>query len=687
MKLKTALFPLLGFIGHSLAFFSHWPILLLLLSSNRIAPKMTITLHTEAMGELNSEEAIALHALMDSLSACGVGSLVDLPQIIVVGEQSAGKSSVLGAISGVKFPVASGVCTRFATEIVLREAAQTRVQVSIKFSAKPNEPKVLERTGFSDDELSDIITEARGYMGIAKDSKEFSKDVLRLEIEGPKMLPLTLVDLPGIFHVNTDGQSTQGKTVVDELIDGYMAQTNSIILAVLEANGQVSRHAALGRVKVHDPKGERTLGVITKPDLASRGCAETHIQLAQNREKSHKLKLGWHVLRNRAEDEQGPDDARDVAEERFFASSVWKDIDIRDRGIVSLRRKLAKTLYEHTRRNLPRVIQDIETNLAQRRNALNGLGLARSSIEEMRSFLFNIVSEFQRLTRDGISGAYGDAFFSHIAEPKNRLRADLKGYYLAFEYSMVSSGHEVSIERPDGDDEETDDAAMVPASVADFLATHPLSPELPTPKKMDRKEMNALLERFAAKNVGREFPGVCNSELVVKLFQWQAQPWENIARAHIRGIVAVAKDFIEALVRKIVGDSDAHSTMEAIMAEFVDPFFEKREARLYHSLSELLWPYKEGYAVPLDEEFRQIVLSWKIERLAKQVQKIPMNELVASSDTNQAESLAANKVYTALAVALSTNSGTFTTDDDIDMMQAYYEVSSVNNPSQRLAIT
>lgn len=636
---------------------------------------MTVTLHTEVLRELKSEEATALHQLMDSLSSCGVGSLVDLPQIIVVGEQSAGKSSVLSAISRVKFPVASGVCTRFATEIVLREAAQTRVQVSIKFSAKANEPKRLERTGFSDDDLSDIITEARGYMGMAQNSREFSKDVLRLEIEGPNMDPLTLVDLPGIFHVDTNEQSLQGKDVVNELIDSYMAQSNSIILAVVEANGQVSRHAALSKVQEFDPKGERTIGVITKPDLAAKDSIETHIQLAKNQEASHKLKLGWHVLRNRAEDTQIPIE-RDVAEEGFFNLSVWKTIESRDRGIANLRKKLAKALYEHTRRNLPRVIQDIETNLAQRQDELNKLGLARSSTQEMRSFLLQIASEFQRLTRDGISGAYGDAFFSHIAEPQNRLRADLKGYYLAFEYSMASNGHEVCIQRPDGED--NSDEARMPASVANFLAAHPLSPELPTPKKMDRKDMNALLEKFAAKNVGREFPGVCNSELVVKLFQWQAQPWENIARAHIRGIIAVAKDFTEALVRKTVGDSDAHSTMEAIMAEFVDPFFEKTEARLSQSLSELLWPYKDGYAVPMDEEFRQIVLNWKIQRLAKQIQKIPLHELVASSDSDQEKSLAATKVYTALAVALSTNSGTFTTEDDIDMMQAYYEVSSVS---------
>lgn len=634
---------------------------------------MVVNLHNEALDELNSEDAKALHELMDSLSSCGVDKLVSLPRIIVVGEQSAGKSSVLEAISRVKFPVAGGVCTRFATEIVLRTAKETRVKVSITFNDRTKGSKQLKRAEFSSDDLSDIIKEARGYMGIPENSREFSKDVLRLEIEGPDMRPLTLVDLPGMFHAETDSQSLQGRQVVNELIESYVKQKNSIILVVVEANRQLAHDVALAKILPHDPKRERTIGVITKPDLAAiSGTEKEHIRLAKNEEVSRKLKLGWHVLRNRANDEQTLAQ-RDEAEETFFKQSAWKEIPRTDRGIANLRKKLAKELYEHTRSNLPGVLEDIETNLDNRQDELNRLGLARSSTQEMRSFLLQIASEFQRLTRDGISGSYSDAFFSHIAEPRNRLRADLKGYYLAFEYTMASKGHEVSIQRRHNDKDSNE--AKMPASVANFLALHPLSPAPKTPRNMDLKEMNTLLEKFAAQSIGRELPGVCNSELVVKLFQWQAQPWEAIARAHIQGVMAVAKNFVEALVIQTVGGNDTHSTAELILAEFVDPFFEETKKRLDASLAELLWPYKEGYAVPMDEEFREIVLNWKIKRIAKQVQKIPASELAAIGDAEGKKSMAATKVYRALAVALGTNSGTFSTDDDIDMMLAYYEVS------------
>jgi hypothetical protein len=68
---------------------------------------------------------------IDKLFACGVGELVDLPQIVVVGDQSSGKSSVLEGLIQKPLPRDSGLCTRFATQIVFRRALQQQILVSI----------------------------------------------------------------------------------------------------------------------------------------------------------------------------------------------------------------------------------------------------------------------------------------------------------------------------------------------------------------------------------------------------------------------------------------------------------------------------------------------------------------------------------------------------------------------------
>ena len=68
---------------------------------------------------------------IDKLFACGVGELVNLPQIVVVGDQSCGKSSVLEGLIKKPLPRDSGLCTRFATQIVFRRAVEASIFVSI----------------------------------------------------------------------------------------------------------------------------------------------------------------------------------------------------------------------------------------------------------------------------------------------------------------------------------------------------------------------------------------------------------------------------------------------------------------------------------------------------------------------------------------------------------------------------
>lgn len=69
---------------------------------------------------------------IDGLRAIGAGTLVELPQLIVCGNQSGGKSSVLEAITRVRFPAKSNVCTNFAIEVVLRRNPQSKIKTSIE---------------------------------------------------------------------------------------------------------------------------------------------------------------------------------------------------------------------------------------------------------------------------------------------------------------------------------------------------------------------------------------------------------------------------------------------------------------------------------------------------------------------------------------------------------------------------
>ncbi len=83
------------------------------------------------MDGLRTAEQIQLLDLVDSLRAQGLSEFTALPQLIVCGDQSSGKSSLLEAISGVPFPRKDNLCTRFATEVILRRASGSQIKVSL----------------------------------------------------------------------------------------------------------------------------------------------------------------------------------------------------------------------------------------------------------------------------------------------------------------------------------------------------------------------------------------------------------------------------------------------------------------------------------------------------------------------------------------------------------------------------
>lgn len=625
----------------------------------------TVSLKSDILDELNTEEAKAVHKLTDKLSSCGVGRIVNLPQIIVVGEQSAGKSSVLEAITRVRFPVHSGVCTRFATELVLRRSTETSVDVSVRYAARSTKSEAFQRKGFRDEDLPDIIKEARKCMNLPETSREFSKDVLRLEISGPNMFPLTLVDLPGLYGNNTDEQSEEGIAIVDQLVGSYMKQTSSIVLVVVQASGDIASHSALRKVKKYDPKLERTLGLITKPDLTKPGlkAEKMHISLARNEDSTTKLKLGWHVLRNRAEDEDNLE-ARDAKEAAFFETGAWAALPPKDRGVGSLRKKLSGVLLKHIQNNLGRVVDDIEERLKERREELDRLGPARSDSKQQRTFLLDIAQRFNSLAECGIDGRYNHPFFGNLDDTEHKFRAHLRNFNNAFDHVLAVRGSKLDIVSPKDLDIS---APCVPEHLQPFVDTY--SHDFPQPKFILLKDLHTRLEKQAASNQGREFAGSPNRDLVVQLFQDQASPWKGIASFHIEQITLLAKAFVDQIFRHVGGQPEVSRTTEGILRNYVDTFFAEKEELLNEKLSELLRPFERGYAMPQDSEFQRMVRKRTLDRLSSWLAA----NTVEGPNGHEPE-ITESLLTEAVLELEGPNEGQFGTGKVIDMMQAYYEV-------------
>lgn len=220
---------------------------------------------------LQSSEERGLLDVIDNLRSRGISHYIQLPQIIVCGDQSSGKSSVLEAISGVPFPTKDNLCTRFATELILRRTAKSDISVAIVPNQGRPESECQKLSAFHEaldgfDGFSSLLDRSKEAMGISSTTSAFSNDVLRVEISGPDRPHLSIVDLPGLIHSENKLQTAADVELVLELIKSYMANRRSIILAVVSAKNDYANQIVLKLSKEVDTKGLRTLGVITKPD-------------------------------------------------------------------------------------------------------------------------------------------------------------------------------------------------------------------------------------------------------------------------------------------------------------------------------------------------------------------------------------------------------------------------------------
>ena len=313
-----------------------------------------------SLEDLQTDEQRQILDTIAQVRKCGLESILSLPQLVVCGDQSAGKSSVLEALTEIPFPRNDNLCTRFATEIVLRRANTNSLTIKIipdsKRPANEQTPfKAFKESITNFDELPRIMGAAMGIMDIGdfasgSKSRAFARDVLSIEIEGPSRPQLTLVDIPGLIQTGTKGITMADVELVGEITDQYIKQPRTICLAVVSAATDPANQSILTKVREVDPDGDRTLGIITKPDTLPSGSGSEagYIELAKN----HNIffKLGWHVLKNRKFEERDFDLVeRNRAEAAYFRTSNFRVLPEHLVGVDTLRIRLSKLLFEHVK--------------------------------------------------------------------------------------------------------------------------------------------------------------------------------------------------------------------------------------------------------------------------------------------------------------------------------------------------
>ncbi|CAL1267493.1 unnamed protein product [Larinioides sclopetarius] len=323
--------------------------------------------------------------LQNKLTSKGRLLEVPLPQIVVEGGQSSGKSSVLESIIGRDIlPRGTGTVTRRPTIVQL----QPSDEVYAEFLHRPNEK-------FTDFEL--VKQEIRDETMRDPGPNGFSSKPISLKVYAPNVLKLTLVDMCGIIKNVTPDMPAESVEDVERMILRYIEQPNSIILAVSPANQDIATSDAIEMASRVDPKRERTICVLTKLDLMDRGTDARDI--LEN--KVLPLAKGYVgvVNRNQEDINSGKDlQASLESEKRFFENHPAYSHMADKQGTAYLQKRLQLELLEHIRKTLPAIRKELSHKLSCLRKDLKKMDQMMSFNNEGRSevqiFMQKLVLQF-----------------------------------------------------------------------------------------------------------------------------------------------------------------------------------------------------------------------------------------------------------------------------------------------------
>jgi len=369
-----------------------------------------------ALSKQNDKEVRPLLDLVDELRSLGIEQDLPLPQIAVMGDQSAGKSSVLEMISGVPFPRGSGLVTRCATQLIMKRTAPGSAWAATA-SVSWSRPQPAESGPVADPAALSVAIERLTEALCAVTTNGFSTETIVINLSAPDVPDLTLLDLPGIVRTAVAGQNADVVGDVNGLITSYLEQERTIVLAVMPANQDIATIDILERAAVADPGGMRTLAVLTKPDLVDDGAEDEVKECLMNRRKP--LRLGFAMVKCRTQREL---DGRIslskalVVEREFFeahpywSAAVHADERKKLMGVQALTGRLSSLLVERIKVALPEIKYELQQQRLVAVAEFERLGgdSALDGRNAMRAELVKVVAEYATLLRQSARGNYGN---------------------------------------------------------------------------------------------------------------------------------------------------------------------------------------------------------------------------------------------------------------------------------------
>jgi GTPase SAR1 family protein len=555
--------------------------------------------------DATGEHAMMLR-VMDTLRSQGLDTgeashkKHDLPQIIVCGSQSSGKSSVLEAITAIPFPRDKHTCTRYKTRVTLERKDEDAV--TIRIIPDPGRPtherddlkkytKKLQGQNWRD-LMREAMEEANRkiFSGSRKDDG-WTGDVLSITKSAPDIRPLQLLDLPGL--IGLDEYQAGNIPMLRKMVTDEMQKDVSIVLAVAKANDDLNNHSILQLRKELGVPSWRTLGVLTMPDEAGKR-ASTYVNMikGENEKFREAFTHGWHVLVNRDDDALARRTStydRDEHERNFFQTApLWNELDPDVCGIKSLRRKLSALLFTLAKRELPNLCRSLEKRRKELKEKIDQLG-GDLSDEELQEAFEDSTERLRDATRDHIRAMYESDIRKFKGEDSIRLRSRVVSHTEAFRDRLLEDGHSWEY------------AGRLPMT-SDIVSK--ANYQNPGRKEKKQKVLKSLDEArdYIVKRIasmrGEEMPGFDNSQIFSNFFWELSEEWTSIAEDHVNQVYQCCDQYLKQItpiafsktglsVKSLPGFGNNEIVADRFYTNYLIPGLEQRKAYAINELKNL----------------------------------------------------------------------------------------------------
>ncbi|KAH6893082.1 P-loop containing nucleoside triphosphate hydrolase protein [Thelonectria olida] len=612
---------------------------------------------------------------IDQMHSLGANEYLQIPQLVIVGGQNAGKSALLQTLTGIPFPVESGCCTRFPTRIVSKRTAPgtlERYRITINkspFKIEGIEPaaegyRKYERSGvkLTANEFGTIMEEVSEQMGIRKgkeaDKRNFASEVLKVELTGPTRSHFGILDLPGQFRNAVDVKKSDGKKV-EAMIVKYLEQPENIVVCVADVPTDLGHQDIPGLVQAHVAK-ERTIGVFTKCDMARHNydMASNAVNVGRGIMENETLNLpnGWFFVRNRLKSD--PEDSNlDLIEKELFSTQPWNQVREDRLGSTALKKHLGSVLNSKIRDCFPNLRESITNQLETRQMEHDRMGPSRNSHPEKQSYITKVAQAY----RDQV-----EKCLRHNGYQSKNMQIWSKESALTEEFGTVmrSCGGVWSFE-----DDEPSGVSQRPPSMAQLMKSRQVGraysgiAEVDTVKALF-KDIGEYVKKF---NAG-QLPGIVNPEVFHRMYQLQVDKWPSIVAIYLEETQRATWDCILAILGEVCPA-------------------EGGTKQLYKELTSLLWNYfRETSRKVMDNCDKHCKLQTECERLHPRVgpdfekklqerrrrrwEKGYNSEVAKSEDFK----LALDQYFSNVHWSLEANM----IHDVHDVLKSYYEISLEN---------